>query len=57
MVSVILNIVLAALAFMAVWMHSRKNPWHMVLRFFTAQSNIFCAVSAVLVAVFRILPR
>ncbi len=54
MVSLILNIVLAVLVLMAVAMHCRKHPPSMVMRFFTAQSNVFCAVSALLVAAFRI---
>mgnify|MGYP007069927586 CR=1 FL=1 len=48
----LINIVLALCEIGAVLAHGRKSPLKIVLRYFTAQSNVLCAVAAIMVAVF-----
>lgn len=52
--SVIINFSIAVMVFGAVLVHVRKNPAHMVFRYFTVQSNVFCALACILFAIARI---
>ena len=60
MLSVIINAIIAVLAFGAVAAHTKKAPLRIVLRYFTALSNVFCGLTAIAVVICRIcgvLPR
>ena len=52
--SVIVNLVIAACVFRAVVIHCRKNPISVVMRFFTVLSNLFCALSCLAFALGRL---
>ena len=52
--SVLVNIALAVFAVAAVAAHCRKSPVKVVLRFFTALSNLFCAAASLAVAAARL---
>ena len=54
MLSVLCNLTMAVLAAVAGMAHTRKAPLRVILRFFTAQSNLLCALAAVAVAVCRL---
>lgn len=54
MLSVLCNLAMAAMAVAAVLVHTGKAPLRVVLRFFTVQSNLFCALASAAVAVFRL---
>ena len=52
--SVLCNLAMAVAAVAAVWGHCRKAPLRVVLRYFTALSNLFCALASLIVAVCRL---
>ena len=52
--SVAVNVLLAALVVFASLGHAKKAPLKVVLRFFTALSNLLCALAALVVAVCRL---
>ncbi len=52
--SVIVNLLIAVLAVAAVAAHCKKAPLKVVLRFFTALSNLLCALACLAVAVCRL---
>ncbi len=54
MLSILCNAALAVMAVAAVLAHGRKAPLKIVLRYFTALSNLFCAAAALAVAVSRL---
>lgn len=51
--SVLVNAALAVCAVAAVWGHTKKAPLKIILRYFTALSNLFCALCALAVVVCR----
>ena len=55
MASIIINLAAAIAAFCAVAVTVRRNSLRSVMKFFTAQSNVFCAAACLAVAVFRLL--
>lgn len=55
MVSVIANLALALMIALAVFGHGQKSPLRVIFRYFTVQSNVLCAVSALAVAACRVL--
>ena len=52
--SVLVNIAAAGIAAAAVLRHGRRNPLRIVLRYFTALSNLFCAGACLAVAAARL---
>ena len=54
MLSVICNAAIAVIALIAGLGHAKKAPLRVILRFFTAQSNLLCGLAAVAVAVCRL---
>ena len=54
MLSVLVNLALAVFAVAAVLGHTKKAPLKVILRYFTALSNLLCALAAILVAVCRL---
>ena len=52
--SIITNLAIAVMVFGAVLVHVRKNPAHLVFRYFTVQSNVFCALSCIVFAIAKI---
>ncbi|MBQ6564215.1 MAG: hypothetical protein IJL88_09900 [Clostridia bacterium] len=51
---IILNLAIFLITAVCIWLYSRRSPMHLVLRYFTTLSNILCAVSSLLVAIFRL---
>ena len=51
---ILVNIATAAAAIAAVAAHGRKKPLRIVLRYFTALSNLFCAAASLAVAAARV---
>lgn len=54
MLSVLVNLVCAVCAVAAVWRHTKKAPLKILLRYFTALSNLLCALAALAVVVCRL---
>ena len=52
--SILVNILIAVFVFAAARAHARKSPPRVILRYFTALSNLFCALAALAVALCRI---
>ncbi len=52
--SILCNLALAVCVFAAARVHEKKAPAKVILRYFTALSNLLCALTALCVAVFRI---
>ena len=52
--SVLCNLVIAAAVVAAAMGHAKKAPVKVILRFFTALSNLFCAAASLAVAVCRL---
>lgn len=55
MLPAVLNLLNAALITGAVYTHLRRNPPELILRYFTVQSNLFCAAASLAVAAARLL--
>ena len=51
---IILNVLMAFGALAAVWIHGRKGSFRKAFRFFTIQSNVFCAAACLVMAGCRI---
>ena len=54
MPSVLMNGAIAVLAAAALTAHSRKSSWKILLRYFTALSNLFCAAASLAVVIARL---
>lgn len=52
--SIFINFAIVVMVFGAVLAHVRKNPAHLVFRYFTVQSNVFCALACMVFAISRI---
>ena len=52
--SVLCNLAMAVAAVAAVLVHRRKAPLRVVLRYFTALSNLFCALASLAVVICRL---
>ena len=52
--SVLFNLAVAVCAVFAIAGHCKNRPLRIVLRYFTAQSNLFCALSCLALAVCRL---
>ena len=55
MLSLLGNILTAVLALGAVYAHAKRRPLSVLLRYFTVQSNLFCAAASIAVAAMRLL--
>ena len=52
MIRILLNLLTAVLAFSAIAAHCRRAGVSVVMRFFTAQSNLFCGIACLLTVLF-----
>ena len=57
LLSILCNLAIPVLVFAAAAGHAKNAPAKVVLRFFTALSNLLCALTSLCVAVFRICGR
>ena len=55
MLPTVLNLINAVLVTAAVFAHLRRNPPRAILRYFTVQSNLFCAAASLAAAIGRLL--
>ena len=54
MPSIIVNFIIVVCAAGATLMHTKKAPFHVLLRYFTVLSNLLCALAALVVALCRL---
>ncbi len=54
MLSIIVNAIIIILVIASVWADVKKSGFRFVFKFFTIQSNVFCAVTALMVIISRL---
>jgi len=55
MISLLINLVLAVSTAICIGLSAKESPMHVVMRFFTSLSNVYCGLAGLLLAVFRAL--
>lgn len=55
MISLLLNLVIAVSTAICIGLSAKESPMHVVMRFFTSLSNVFCGIAGAVLVVFRAL--